>query len=105
MVKHTYAPGSTYAASLVVRDSAGARSSPAGADAVIPVQCVVPNVKGKPLLRAKRALAKAHCGVGKVAHAYSRVKSGLVLAEKPSAGKRLAKAAKVGLVVSKGKRP
>jgi len=103
-VKHTYVPGSTYAASLVVRDSAGARSSSAEVSAPIPVECLVPKVTGKPLARAKRALAKAHCSVGKVTHAYSRVKSGVVLAQKPTPGKRLPKGAKVGLVVSKGKR-
>ena len=103
-VHHTYVPGSTYAASLVVKDSAGARSSSAAVDAPIPVECVVPKVKGKPLPRAKRALKTSHCSVGKVTHAYSRVKSGLVLATKPSAGKRLRKGARVGLVVSKGRR-
>jgi len=103
-VKHTYAPGKTYAASLVVRDSAGARSSSAGVAAPIPVECVVPKLKGKPLSRAKRALGTAHCSVGKVTHAYSRGKSGVVLAQKPAAGKRLPKGTKVGLVVSKGTR-
>jgi hypothetical protein len=103
-VSHKYAPGSTYAASLVVRDSAGARSSSAEVNTPIPFECVVPKVKGKPLSRAKRALVTSHCSVGKITRAYSSVKSGVVLAQEPPAGKRLPKGAKVGLVVSKGTR-
>jgi serine/threonine-protein kinase len=70
----------------------------------IPFECVVPKVKGKPLSRAKRALVTSHCSVGKITRAYSSVKSGVVLAQEPPAGKRLPKGAKVGLVVSKGTR-
>ena len=67
--------------------------------------CVVPKVTGKALGAAKRALGKAHCGVGKVRRAYStRVRAGRVLSQSPRHGRRLVFGAKVSLVVSRGPR-
>jgi alpha-tubulin suppressor-like RCC1 family protein len=66
-------------------------------------QCVVPRVKGKKLAPAKRAIAKAHCSVGKVTKAYSkRVKKGRVISQKPKPGTTLPAASPVNLKVSKG---
>ncbi|HEX7311876.1 MAG TPA: PASTA domain-containing protein [Gaiellaceae bacterium] len=68
------------------------------------VKCAVPNVKGKTLAVAKRTLARANCSLGKVTRAYSaKVKKGLVISQRPSARRSLAKGAKIALVVSKGK--
>jgi alpha-tubulin suppressor-like RCC1 family protein len=68
------------------------------------VKCAVPNVKGKTLAVAKRTLARANCSLGKVTRSYStKVKKGLVISQKPSARRSLAKGAKISLVVSKGK--
>ncbi len=73
--------------------------------ATVPSQCVVPNVKGKSLARAKSAIRAAHCAVGKVKKAASKkVRKGHVISQSPKAGKHLPDGSKVKLVVSKGKR-
>lgn len=65
--------------------------------------CVVPKVKGKKLVVAKRAIRKAHCSVGTVEKkTSSTVKKGSVVSESPAAGKHRPGGAKVNLVVSKG---
>ena len=65
--------------------------------------CVVPNVVGKSLKLAKRALTRAYCSVGKITTvASSKVKKGRVVSQKPKRGKRLKQHAKIRLVVSTG---
>ncbi len=69
------------------------------------VFCHVPDVKGKTLGKAKKALTHAHCAVGKVTRAYSStVKTGRVISQKPTSG-TLDEGSKVNLDVSKGKKP
>jgi hypothetical protein len=69
------------------------------------IKCVVPKVTGKMLASARAAIKKAHCSVGKVTKkASAKVKKNRVISQKPSPGKKLAKGAKVNLVVSKGRR-
>ena len=66
-------------------------------------QCVVPNVVGKTLKAAKRALTRAYCSLGKVTTvASSTVKKGHVVSQKPGQGKRLKQHTKITLVLSKG---
>jgi PASTA domain-containing protein/List-Bact-rpt repeat protein len=66
-------------------------------------RCVVPDVVGKTLKAAKRALTRADCAVGKVtAVPSSRAKKGHVVSQKPKRGKRLRARTKVRLVVSAG---
>jgi hypothetical protein len=66
-------------------------------------RCVVPNVLGKTLKAARRALTRGYCSVGKITTAASpRVKKGRVVSQKPKRGKRLKARAKVQLVVSQG---
>ncbi len=70
-----------------------------------PVRCVVPKVKGKTLAAAKKAITKAHCRVGAVTKKYSKsVKKGRVISQRPAAGKKLAKGAKISLVLSRGRK-
>jgi hypothetical protein len=70
-----------------------------------PKPCIVPNVKGKTLKRAKKTLSAHSCRAGKIKHAFSKkVKKGHVVSQRPKAHKRLAHNAKVNLVVSKGKK-
>jgi beta-lactam-binding protein with PASTA domain len=70
-----------------------------------PIRCVVPRVRGKLLAAARRAITRAHCSTGKVTRAYSpRVGKGRVISQKPPAGRKLRKGAKVSLVVSRGRR-
>jgi beta-lactam-binding protein with PASTA domain len=52
---------------------------------------------------AKRALARVNCRLGKVSRAYSKVKAGLVLAQKPRFGAVRPKGGTVDLVVSRGR--
>jgi beta-lactam-binding protein with PASTA domain len=68
------------------------------------VACVVPRLKGKTLPAARKALAKAHCGLGKVTKKFSSAKKGRVISQKAAAGKHLAKGAKVAVALSKGKK-
>lgn len=70
------------------------------------IQCVVPNVKGKTLAGAKRAITAGHCAVGKISHAASKkVAKNKVASQSPRAGTHLKDGAKVNLVLSKGKKP
>jgi uncharacterized repeat protein (TIGR02543 family) len=67
--------------------------------------CVVPNVKGKSLSAAKRALKAHFCSAGKIKHAFSNtVKKGRVISQKPKANSHLKHNGKVSLVVSNGKK-
>jgi beta-lactam-binding protein with PASTA domain len=60
---------------------------------------------GKKLAAARHAIVAAHCSVGSVRKAYSRKKKGTVISERPAPGRKLARGAKVSLVVSRGRRP
>jgi len=69
------------------------------------VRCVVPRVVGKLLPRAKARIKKAHCRVGSVTRrASSNAKRNRVLAQKPRAGRRLRRGARVNLIVGRGRR-
>src|SRR5262249_5855061 len=49
-----------------------------------PVECLVPNVKNKPLTTARRMILAHRCSVGTIRRAYSkRVKKGHVISQKP----------------------
>jgi beta-lactam-binding protein with PASTA domain len=67
------------------------------------LKCVVPNVIGKLLPKAKVRIAQAHCRVGTVRRKPSTLKKkGRVLAQKPRAGTKLKNGARVNLTVGKG---
>jgi hypothetical protein len=67
--------------------------------------CTVPKVKGKTLPRAKWVIARAHCRLGKVRWAYSKiVESGRVISERPKPATVLRRGGKVNLVVSRGRK-
>jgi uncharacterized delta-60 repeat protein len=69
------------------------------------VRCVVPKVKGKTLLAAKRAVRQAHCSVGTVTRAFAAtVRKGRVVSTKPKPGTKLAAGSKIKLKVSKGRK-
>jgi glucose/arabinose dehydrogenase len=68
-----------------------------------PARCVVPNVRGKTLVAARRALVAGRCRVGKVTRNYSRtVRTGRVVSQRPGPRARLARGAYVRLVISRG---
>ena len=66
-----------------------------------PAACVVPALKGKTLARAKTALTKANCRLGKVTRKRSRGKPGRVIGQKPRAGTTRPAGSKVAVVLSK----
>jgi bacillolysin len=88
------------------RDQAGnADPSPATASFRTGPSCVVPNVRGKTLPGARRALSRARCTVGMLRTAFSiRVASGRVISQTPRRGARLPYRGKVRLVISRGRR-
>jgi beta-lactam-binding protein with PASTA domain len=70
------------------------------------VKCLVPKVVGKPLAKAKLALRRRHCRVGRITRAYStRIRKGRVVSQRPKARRTLKRGTKVNLVVSRGKKP
>jgi subtilisin family serine protease len=70
-----------------------------------PLRCVVPNVLGQLLPRAKTKIKKAHCRVGKVTYVVSsKRKKSRVLAQKPKPRSKLRNGAKVKLTVGRGGR-
>jgi trypsin len=69
------------------------------------VRCVVPRLRGKTLAAARVALSRGNCRLGKVTRAYSRsVRLGRIALQRPAAGVRLARGARVSVVVSRGRR-
>jgi beta-lactam-binding protein with PASTA domain len=69
------------------------------------VRCVVPRLKGKTLLAARRALVRANCRLGTVKRSYSvSTRAGRVISQRPATGRRLARYARVSVVISRGKR-
>jgi Ca2+-binding RTX toxin-like protein len=69
------------------------------------VRCVVPNVKGKTVAKAKAALRARRCAAGKIKQAFSaKVRKGHVIAQSKRPGTRHPRNTKVDLTVSKGRR-
>jgi hypothetical protein len=70
-----------------------------------PVACAVPRLRGLTFLAAKRLLAKRGCSLGRVTRVRSRrVARGRVVAQRPAPGLRLARGARVRVVLSRGRR-
>lgn len=69
-----------------------------------PAACVLPRLIGSTLARARVAIARANCAVGKVSARSSARKKGRILAQRPPAGTRLPARARVDVVVSTGRR-
>jgi hypothetical protein len=68
--------------------------------------CVVPHLIGLTLAAARKAIAHAACKVKGVSYVYStRIPKGGVTSTKPRAGAQLAHNGRVGLVVSRGRKP
>ena len=70
-----------------------------------PAACAVPRLRGLTLVAAKRQLAKRGCSLGRVSRVRSRrVARGRVVAQRPAPGIRLARGARVRVVLSRGRR-
>jgi PASTA domain/Divergent InlB B-repeat domain len=77
---------------------------PAAASPPATGACVVPRLRGKTLKKAKRALKRHHCKLGKVKRPKgSRHRALRVRSFSPKAGKKLKAGAKVGVVLGGGK--
>ncbi|HEU0250060.1 MAG TPA: PASTA domain-containing protein [Solirubrobacteraceae bacterium] len=61
------------------------------------VACVVPALKGETLTSARRALRRAHCRIGRIHQSIHRHGASYVSAQSFSAGRRLARGARVAL--------
>jgi beta-lactam-binding protein with PASTA domain len=71
----------------------------------VPPKCVVPNVVGQLLTRARTRIRSAHCRVGTVTYAVStRKKKNRVLSQTPAPRKRLKNGARVNVRVGRGPR-
>lgn len=68
-----------------------------------PVRCIVPNVVGKPLAKARARIVRARCRVGSVTQVRSPKKKNTVVRQSPRPGKRLKKGARIKLDVSRGR--
>jgi alpha-tubulin suppressor-like RCC1 family protein len=68
-----------------------------------PTACVVPNVVGKRLAKARARIERAHCRVGTLRRVSSTKTRGIVVRQTPRAGRRLAQGARIGLKVSRGR--
>ena len=66
-------------------------------------RCIVPNVVGMPLTRARRAIAAVGCRTGRVRRVASAAPRNVVVRQSPRAGARLPRLGTVGLVVSRGR--
>jgi hypothetical protein len=70
-----------------------------------PAACAVPRLRGLNLVAARRLLAKRGCSLGRVTRVRSRrVARGRVVAQRPAPGIRLARGARVRVVLSRGRR-
>jgi thermitase len=66
--------------------------------------CLVPNVVGKKLAKARASIKKRHCRVGRVRYVKSaKKKQGKVLRESPHPGKRLGSSTKINLWLGRGR--
>jgi subtilisin family serine protease len=61
------------------------------------VRCVVPQLRGKTVPQARRALARAHCALGRV----QRLGKGRIVSQSPRAGRRLSPGATVRVTVGR----
>jgi parallel beta-helix repeat protein len=79
--------------------------SPPPAAPKVARSCVVPNVKGRMLRGARRAIVRAGCRLGTVRSRYSTARKGRVISQSPRARRGVAFGFRVSLVLSKGRRP
>jgi beta-lactam-binding protein with PASTA domain len=67
--------------------------------------CRVPALVGKTLPRARKLLTAFNCRLGRVGKAYSSSKmKGRVIKQRPKPGKRMARNARVNVVLGRGPR-
>lgn len=96
--------GSTLRVVVTASNSAGTSSAASAPTAIVPYQCVVPNLKRKTVRAARRSLASRHCRLGPVRRRYSsRVGRGRIISQRPRAGRELVDRGQVSVLVSRGR--
>ncbi len=71
----------------------------------VTARCLVPNVRGQMVKKARGRLARARCSLGRVTRAYSgRVRRGRIIKQSRRPGARLPVGTRVNVVVSRGRR-
>ncbi|HEX2044068.1 MAG TPA: PKD domain-containing protein [Gaiellaceae bacterium] len=101
---HTFLNGGLYSVTVTVTD---AEDKPGSATFSVRVRppCRVPDVRGKSLAGARRALKRRSCSLGSVTRAFSgRVRRGRIISQRPRAGALRPTGAQVRVRVSKGPR-
>lgn len=98
--KPAYTPTYTYTWAQAVADGAGTNAYNPG----VPVTkyCLVPNLIGKKLPAAKRALKKAHCTLGNVLQKHTGYPKGTIVFQSPATNKARPTGSKVKVTVSLG---
>jgi hypothetical protein len=96
--------GATGSGLLVWHQFDGSNEVVQAAERPGPPPCVVPNVVGKTVARAKAAIAASNCRTGKIARTSSKARKGQVLSQSPAAGLILNGRTRVNLAVSRGRR-
>lgn len=108
---HAFASAGTFFVTLNVADDDGSSSATfqvavAPAPGPAAVECIVPKLLKKTLRAAKAALAAAHCQLGPVKKKFSaKIKKGRVMKQTKAPGLHLPDGAKIGITLSKGRRP
>lgn len=98
------ASASATAVPVTVTTVAGTATSPQTFTYEKPVYCVVPNLAGRKLAAAKKALGKAKCKVGTIKKlAGASAKTGKVSKQSPKAGSKLAVGSKVAVTLKPAK--
>jgi FG-GAP repeat/PASTA domain len=91
---------------VVTASNLGGRASATSAQTRVvttPVRCVVPRLKGKTIAKARRALASAHCALGRVSATRSPARRGVIVSQRPRPGAVGRRGMKVSVVISKGR--
>ena len=100
--------GSTFRVAVTASNVAGKSTATSAATAVVQVppavRCVVPRLKGRTVAKARTLLRRAHCALGRVSHAHSGMRRGLIVSQRPRAGTARPRGTKVKVVVSLGRR-
>jgi PASTA domain len=97
---------------VIATNADGARSMASEPSAVVAnarrqpaPRCVVPNVRGKSVAKARRMLRAKRCALGRVTRAYSaRVGVGKIIRQSRRPAARLPRGTRVHVVVSRGRR-
>jgi hypothetical protein len=102
---HAYAAPGTYPVTVELTDDEG-ESGDATFQVKAAHECVVPKLVRKTLAAARTALLAAHCRLGVVTKAFSNtIPKGRVTKQRRAPGLHLPNGTKVGVTLSKGRRP